>query len=117
MVYDDPQSFVDELFAHIDRELGSGGEAVQEWIEGQLHGAAVSLLHAMLPAMVRANNVLVKGSGSADIGASRVAVQLSLAAADVGNDVLAGAVAHKVTEGLDRLRADNDYLRGVNSIG
>ena len=43
-------------------------------------------------------------------------VGFTLTTADVSNDVISGAVAHKVREGIDELRSNSDYAQGVNSI-
>src|SRR3954451_2947411 len=112
----DPSAFVDDLFEEINREVEGGVEGVQDFIEGQVHGLAVGLLQSMLPALVRANTSIVKVTESANVIAASGVVAFTLATADIGNTVLAGAVADKVKEGISDLHSNNDYARGVNSI-
>lgn len=112
----DPMSFVQELFGGIERELRGGAGEVQAWIEAQAHSAAVGLLHAMLPPVVRANYSAIKISESAVVLPAHAGIEMALGTADVSNGVLAGAVADKVKQGLTQLTTRNDYSEGVNSI-
>lgn len=113
---DDPYTFVQELFDRLNREMETGVEGVQDWIEAQVHGAAVGLLNSMLPPLVHANTSVVKISESSTMIASGEVVGITLGTADVGNTVLAGMVADKVKQAIVDLRSDQDYARGVNSI-
>lgn len=112
----DPFEFVRVFFDAINREVEMGIPGVQELLEGQIHGVAVGLLHSMLPPLVHANIAAVKISESATIIGNSEAVAFALGTADVSNSVIAGAVADKVKDGIDDLRSDGDYARGVNSI-
>ncbi|MFF2773201.1 hypothetical protein ACFVUP_39510 [Streptomyces bacillaris] len=111
-----PADFVQELFDSVDRELRNGVHEVQDWIEAQVHGAAVQLLESLMPPIVRAGNASVKISESAIVLPANTGVGLTLSTADLGNTVLAGAVADTVQRGLDELKAQNDYAEGVNSV-
>lgn len=108
--------FVEELFDGLDREVQNGVKEVQDWIEAQVHGAAVQLLDALLPSMVHASNAAVKVSESAAVMSASAGIGLTLGTADLGNAVLAGAVADTVKRGIDDLKAQSDYSRGVDSI-
>lgn len=90
-------------------------EATSE-IERLARNAAMDLLNAALPPIVRANTAAVKASSWAALGAASGIVGFTLTTADVSNDVISGAVAHKVREGIDELRSNSDYAQGVNSI-
>lgn len=112
----DPADFVHELFDGIDREIRTGAHEVQDWIEAQVHGAAVQLLDSLMPPIVRADRAAVKVSESAIMLPAHTGIGLVLSTADLGNTVLAGAVADTVQRGLDELKAERDYAAGVNSI-
>ncbi|MGH1548062.1 hypothetical protein ACRAWB_02335 [Leifsonia poae] len=112
----DPAMFVEELFGAIDREVRTGVAEVQAWIEAQVHGMAVGLLHSMLPPLVHANNTAVKVSESAVVLPAHAGIHADVGAADTSNGVLAGAVADKVKQGLAELTRRSDYSKGVNSI-
>ena len=112
----DPADFVQELFDGVDREIQNGVHEVQDWIEAQVHGAAVQLLDSLMPPIVRANSAAVKISESAIVLPAHTGIGLTLRTADLGNTVLAGAVADTVQRGLDELKAQSDYAMGVNSI-
>ena len=112
----DPATFVQELFGGIERELESGATEVQAWIQAQVHGMAVGLLHSMLPPLVHANYATVMVSASAIVLPAHGGIHAALSAADTSNGVLAGAVADKVKHGLADLNRRNDYAEGVNSI-
>jgi hypothetical protein len=112
----DPQTFVQDLFDALDHEVETGVKGAQDLIEAQVHSAAVGLLDSMLPPLVRANTVAVKVSESTTVIAASEVVGLTLRTADVGNTVLAGAVADTVKQGISDLRSDSDYARGVNGI-
>ena len=112
----DPATFVQELFAGIERELQTGTGEVQAWIQAQAHGMAVGLLHSMLPPLVHANYAAVKVTESAIVLPAHAGIHAALGVAEVTNGVLAGAVADKVTHGLTELNRRNDYAEGVNSI-
>ncbi|MGO4595113.1 hypothetical protein AB4Z18_14955 [Leifsonia sp. 2TAF2] len=114
--HDDPESFLENLMDELNQEVQSGVKGAQDWIEGQIHGVAVGLLHSMLPPLVHGNNAAVKTSESTTVVAASGVVDITLGSADFGNGVLAGAVADKVKQGIDGLRHNNDYTRGVNSI-
>lgn len=111
----DPADFVQELFDGIDREIRSGVHEVQNWIEAQVHGAAVQL-DSLMPPIVHADHAAVKVSESAIVLPAHTGIGLTLRTADVGNTVLAGAVADTVQRGIGELRAENDYANGVDSI-
>ncbi|MGO4533879.1 hypothetical protein [Leifsonia sp. 2MCAF36] len=113
---DDPYQFVQDLSDHLNLEVETGEKGVQDWIEGQVHSVAVGLLHSMLPPLVHANTSVVKISESTTVIGAGGVVGFTIGTADVGNTVLAGAVADKVKEGIGELRSDSDYARGVNSI-
>lgn len=112
----DPAEFVQELFDGIDREMRTGVHDVQDWIEAQVHGAAVQLLNALMPPIVHANNAAVKLSESAVVAPASTGIGFTIGSADLGNSVLAGAVADTVERGLGELRSESDYAQGVNSI-
>ncbi|HEV7185519.1 MAG TPA: hypothetical protein VGN33_13580 [Leifsonia sp.] len=112
----DPADFVQELFDGINREIQTGVHEVQDWIEAQAHGAAVQLLESLMPPIVRATNAAVKVGESAIVVPASTGVGLTLSTADLGNAVLAGAVADTVQRGLDELKAESDYAEGVNSV-
>ncbi|MFE4468037.1 hypothetical protein ACFRFH_04390 [Leifsonia sp. NPDC056824] len=112
----DPADFVQELFDGLDREIQSGVQEVQDWIEAQVHGAAVQLLDSLMPPIVHAGNSAVKVSESAIVVSAAAGIGLALGSAEVGNTVLAGAVADTVQRGIGELKAENDYAKGVNSI-
>ena len=112
----DPADFVQELFDGIDREIRSGVHEVQDWIEAQVHGAAVQLLDSLMPPIVHADRAAVKVSESAIVLPAHTGIGLTLRTADVGNTVLAGAVADTVQRGIGELKAENDYAKGVESI-
>ena len=112
----DPFEFVHAFFDAVNREVEMGIPGVQELLEGQIHGVAVGLLHSMLPPLVHANIAAVKISESTSVIGNSGAIALALGTADVSNSVVAGAVADKVRDGIDDLRSDADYARGVNSI-
>lgn len=112
----DPTDFVQELFAGVDRELRTGVHEVQDWIEAQAHGAAVQLLESLLPAIIHATNTTVKVSESAIVGPASTGIGFTLGAADLGNTVLAGAVADTAQRGLDELNTHSDYAQGVNTV-
>ncbi|MEV8214339.1 hypothetical protein [Leifsonia sp. NPDC077715] len=112
----DPATFVQELFGGIERELQTGAGEVQAWIQAQVHGVAVGLLHSMLPPLVHANYVAVKVSESTTVLPAHAGIHTALGAADVSNGVLAGAVGDKVKQGLTELTRRSDYSEGVNSI-
>lgn len=112
----DPFAFVEDFTASLDREIHSGVDALQDFIEGQAHTVALGLLHAMLPPLVRANTLAVKATASTQVAMSGAVVGTALGSADLSNTVLSGAVAKKVGEGISELLSDNDYARGVNSI-
>jgi hypothetical protein len=114
--HDDPESFLENLLDQLNQEVQSGVKGVQDWIEGQIHGVAVGLLHSLLPPLVHGNNAAVKISESTTVVAASGVVEVTLGTADFGNGVLAGAVADKVKQGIGDLRSNNDYARGVNSI-
>lgn len=111
-----PADFVRELFDGIDREVQTGVQEVQDWVEAQVHGAAVLLLDGLMPPIVHANNSAVKVSESAIVMPASIGVGLTLGAVDLGNGVLAGAVADTVQRGIDELKKHGDYAVGVNSI-
>lgn len=112
----DPADFVQELFDGLDREVQTGVQEVQDWIEALVHGAAVQLLDSLMPPIVHASNTSVKISESAIVMPAETGIGLTLSTADLGNTVLAGAVADTVQRGLDELKAQSDYAQGVNSI-
>ena len=112
----DPATFVQELFGGIERELETGVAEVHAWIQAQVHGMAVGLLHSMLPPLVHANYAAVKVSESAVVLPAHGGIRAALGAADTSNGVLAGAVADKVKQGLAELTRRSDYSEGVNSI-
>lgn len=112
----DPFAFVEDFTASLDREIHSGVDALQDFIEGQAHTVALGLLHSMLPPLVRANVLAVKATASTQVAMSGAVVGTALGSADLSNTVLSGAVAKKVGEGIGELLSDNDYARGVNSI-
>jgi hypothetical protein len=112
----DPADFVQELFDGVNREIQTGVQDVQGWIEAQVHGAAVQLLDSLLPAIVHAKNAEVKISESAIVLPANTGIGVTLGSAYLGNTVLAGAVADTVQRGLDELKAQSDYAEGVNSI-
>lgn len=112
----DPETFLQELIDGLDHEVATGVEAVQDWLEGQIHNAAVILLHGMLPALIKTNTSVVKITESASVNTASGLVGFTLETVDLGNTVLAGAVADKVSEGIGTLRSSKDYARGVNSI-
>lgn len=112
----DPTDFVQELFDGVNRETQTGVHEVQDWIEAQVHGAAVQLLDSLLPPIVHAKNAEVKISESANVLPASTGIGLTLGSADLGNTVLAGAVADTVQRGIDELKAQGDYAQGVNSI-
>ncbi|MGH1523953.1 hypothetical protein ACRAWC_07900 [Leifsonia sp. L25] len=112
----DPADFLQELFDGLDREMQTGVQEVQDWIEAQVHGAAVQLLDSLMPPIVHANNAAVKISESAIVVPASTGIGVTLGTADLGNTVLAGAVADTVQRGLDELKSQSDYAEGVNSI-
>jgi hypothetical protein len=112
----DPADFLQELFDGVDRQIQTGVQEVQDWIEAQVHGAAVQLLDSLMPPIVHTGNAAVKISESAIVVPASTGIGLTLGTADLGNTVLAGAVADTVQRGLDELKAQSDYARGVNSI-
>lgn len=112
----DPADFVQELFDGVNREIQTGVNEVNDWIEAQVHGAAVQLLDSLMPPMVHANNAAVKISESATVIPASAGIGLTLGSADLSNTVLAGAVADTVQRGIDELKAQSDYALGVNSI-
>lgn len=112
----DPADFVQELFEGVNREMQTGVQEVQDWIEAQVHGAAVQLLDSLLPPIVHAKNTEVKLSESAIVLPASTGIGLTLGSADLGNTVLAGAVADTVQRGIDELKAEGDYAQGVNGI-
>jgi hypothetical protein len=112
----DPFAFVQDFTESLDREIHSGAEALQDFIEGQAHTVALGLLHSMLPPLVRANILAVKATASTQVTLSGMAVGAALGSADLSNTVLSGAVAKKVGEGISELLSENDYARGVNSV-
>ncbi|MDR6971407.1 hypothetical protein [Leifsonia shinshuensis] len=112
----DPGSFLRELKDRLERDVQTGAEGVQDWIEAQVHGAAVGLLHSLLPSLVRANMAAVKVSESATLLPAAATIDAALATADLSNTALAGAVADTVQSGIRDLRSAKDYTRGVNSI-
>jgi sulfite exporter TauE/SafE len=112
----DPQTFLQELIDGLNHEVATGIESVQDWLEGQIHNAAVTLLHGMLPALVKTSTTVVKATESASVNAASGLVGFTLGTVDLSNTVLAGAVADKVAEGIDDLRSSSGYARGVDSI-
>jgi hypothetical protein len=112
----DPADFVQELFDGLNREVQTGVQEVQDWIEAQIHGAAVQLLDSLMPPIVRAKNAAVKISESAIVVTASTGIGFTLSTADLGNTVLAGAVADTVQRGLSELKTQSDYAQGVNSI-
>lgn len=111
-----PADFVKELFDGIDREVRTGVHEVEDVIEAHVHGAAVQLLNSLMPPIVHANNTAVKLSESAVVATASSGIGLTLSTADLGNSVLAGAVADTVQRGLSELKTESDYAKGVNSI-
>jgi hypothetical protein len=91
-------------------------EATVAEIERLARQAAVGLLNAVLPPIVHTNAGAVKATGWAALTGASGVVGLALTTADVGNSVLAGAVAGKVRQGVEDLTSNNDYAQGVNSI-
>ena len=81
-----------------------------------LHRAAVDLLSIALPTIVRAGSVPVQAAALAVISGSAGHIALTLDGAGFTNTVLGGAVAKKVAQGIETLRADSDYAKAVNSI-
>lgn len=112
----DPADFVQELFDGLDREIQTGVREVQDWIEAQAHGAAVQLLDAVMPPIVHAGNTAVKASESVIVHSASAGVEFALNSADVGNAVLAGAVAQTVQRGIGEMKTQGDYRRGTDSI-
>ncbi|WP_431219695.1 hypothetical protein [Leifsonia xyli] len=108
----DPATFVEELFDGLDREVRAGVEEVQDWIEEQVHGAAVGLLNSVMPPLVQAGYAAVKLSESAIVASAAAGIGFTLGTADVSNAVLAGAVADTVKRGIGELRAQSDYAKG-----
>ncbi|WP_433861752.1 hypothetical protein [Streptomyces sp. L7] len=108
----DPADFLQELFDGLDREMQTGVQEVQDWIEAQVHGAAVQLLDSLMPPIVHANNAAVKISESAIVVPASTGIGVTLGTADLGNTVLAGAVADTVQRGLDELKSQSDYAEG-----
>lgn len=112
----DPADFVRDLFARLDREVQTGYQEVSDWIEAQVHGAAVQLLDALVPPIVHTNNTALKISESAIVGSASAGVWFTLNTADLSNTVLAGAVADTVRRGVGELQSQSDYGKGVNSL-
>ncbi|GAB3576251.1 hypothetical protein GCM10027406_09050 [Leifsonia lichenia] len=111
-----PADFVRELFDGLDREVQTGVQEVQDWIEAQVHGAAVQLLDSLMPPIVHADSSGVKISESTTVLSANTGIRFAVGSADLGNEVLAGAVASTVQRGLDELKAQSDYAQGVSSI-
>ena len=111
-----PADFVRGLFDSIDREIQTGVQEVQGWIDAQVHGAAVQLLHTLIPPSVHTNNTTVKVTEALVVGHGGMTIGLALGPAEVSNTVLGGAVANTVQRGLDELKGQSDYGRGVDSI-
>ena len=112
----DPADFVRDLFDGLDREIQTGYQEVNDWIEAQVHGAAVQLLDTVMPPIVHANNAAVKISESAIVASAGAGIRLTLGSADSSNDILAGAVADTVQRGIAELQSQSDYGKGVDSI-
>lgn len=112
----DPADFVGELFDGLNREMQTGVEEVNDWIESQVHGAAVQLLDALVPPIVHTNNSGVKITESAIVIPAGTGIDLVVNSADINNAVLAGAVADTVRRGVGELKAQSDYNHGVGSI-
>jgi hypothetical protein len=112
----DPYAFARDFAEGLNREIEAGVHGVQEWIDEQIRGAAIGLLHSMMPALVRANTSIVKISETAAIVPAAEVVGATLGSADTSNTVLAGAVADKVKAKIDELLAEQTYSRGVESI-
>ncbi|WP_158863557.1 hypothetical protein [Leifsonia sp. AG29] len=112
----DPYEFVRDFAAELNREVEAGVLGVQEWIDEQIRGAAIGLLHSMMPALVRANTSIVKISETAAIVPAAEVVGATLGRADVSNTVLAGAVAEKVKGKIRELLSEQTYSRGVESV-
>lgn len=102
----------------LDDALRGASDAVETLthLDEHLHRAAVELLNVALPTIVRAGSVPAQAAALAVVSASAVRIASTLDGARFSNTVLGGAVAKKVTEGIDAVRAGNDYAKAVNSI-
>ncbi|MEY9852191.1 hypothetical protein ABH923_001869 [Leifsonia sp. EB41] len=75
----DPADFVQELFDGLNREIQTGVYEVQDWIEAQVHGAAVQLLDSLMPPIVHADRAAVKVSESAIVLPAHTGIGLTSA--------------------------------------
>lgn len=108
-------SLLSDLIDSAVREGSRTADSTLNAIDDAIHQAAVRLLSAALPPVVHSAYAVVKAANGAPIGIASSAVEVALRSADVST-ALSGAVAQKVTHGLERLSSDTDYARAVRSI-
>lgn len=107
---------LEDLIAGIGNGVAGAADAVREGIDGLIHSAAVGLLHSVLPPMVHVRNAATRAGAWVTVEGLTAEMLLTMTGARVHNSVLAGAVAGKVEQGVNRITAELDYAGGVNSI-
>ena len=108
--------FTNGFFTTLDYEISSGISEVQNWIDAQVHGAAVQLLNSVMPPIIHANNSAVRISEFTILTSASTRIGFTLNTADLGNTTLSGAVANTVQRGLNEVKSEGDYVKGVNSV-
>ena len=108
-------SWLADLIDDAVKDVTNTVDSTIQAIDGAVHDAARKLLDAALPPMVHTQYAVVKGANWVVMEGAVTAVNVTLGRANVAA-TLSGAVEKKVTTGLERIAANNDYARAVESI-
>ncbi|MFE4951241.1 hypothetical protein ACFQ9V_14155 [Leifsonia sp. NPDC056665] len=108
-------SWLADLIDDAAKDVSNTVDSTIHAIDDAVHQAARRLLDAALPPMVHTEYAVVKSANWVVIEGAVTAVNVTLQSADVAA-ALSGAVEKKVTTGLERIAANNDYARAVESI-